>query len=286
MRVLLLLALLMFACAPSAMANIPPAPQAFAGLISLQLSIVLFSLVGGAYSILHRQKPSKIFGWIWRILVSVLMIMIFSVPEVSFIIALVYGYVAIKRSINMISWSRNCKTGLLPALQGANSVRLIFSGVGLLLSASLSLSLIFVFYQPWSGRYNDDQSLLRLLKKKLSFGMEHKHANGQSFYNRDEDAYFNSPRFKFIYGKDDETFTILVLPDKLPAWPYNLLVSMPSLRADQTGQIRLILVHNNFEECPPDAPVVHIVDKQEVSDLYTPANIRRHHDWMEGKPVW
>lgn len=41
---------------------------------------------------------------------------------------------------------------------------------------------------------------------------------------------------------------------------FNLLETMPSLRADQMGKIGMILVHNNGEKCPPDAPVVHVVD--------------------------
>lgn len=286
----LLLWILLLSCALPAEANIPPAPQAFSGLIYIQVAIVLFSLIGGAYTVMNRRKPQKkgsaIFGWTWRSLLAVLLVFIFSVPEVSFIIALVFGYIAIKRGIMMLSWSKQCGVEAKPEFEGLSSKKLLLSGSLLAVSTLVALSLVFMFYQPWYGRYKDDQVLLRILKGKLLFGAENKHANGHAYYSREGDQYFQSSTFQFIYGKDDESFTILVLPDKLPPFPYNQLVSMPTFRADQTGQIRMLLAHNNFQECPADAPVVHVVDETERKSSIDEGKWTRRRAWEQGKPVW
>ncbi len=287
---LLVLWIILLSCALPAEANIPPAPQAFSGLIYIQVAIVLFSLIGGAYTIMHRQKPQKkgsaIFGWTWRGLLAVILVFIFSVPEVSFIIALVFGYIALKRGIMMMNWSKRCGAEAKPEFEGVSSKKLLFSGSALALSTLVALSLVFMFYQPWYGRYKDDQLLLRMLKSKLRFGAENKHENGHPYYPRENDQYSHSSKFKFIYGKDDESFTILVLPDKLPPFPYNQLVSMPTFRADQTGQIRMLLVHNNFEECPADAPVVHVVDEKERNSWSDEGQWSRRKAWAQGMPTW
>lgn len=287
----LLLCIIMLVCALPAQANIPPAPQAFSGLIYIQVAIVFFSLIGGAYTIMHRKKPQKkgssIYGWTWRTLLGVLLVFIFSVPEVSFIIALVYGSIAIKRGISMISWSKQCGAEAKPEVEGLSAKKLLFSGLTLTLTSLVALSLVFMFYQPWSGRYNDDQVLLRILKNKLRFGAENKHSNGNPYYPKDDDQHFHSGKFKFSYGKDDESFTILVVPDKLPPFPYNQLVSMPTFRADQTGQIRMLLVHDNYEECPADAPVVHVVDEKEWNSYaFDNGHWTRRRAWEQGKPTW
>jgi hypothetical protein len=53
-------------------------------------------------------------------------------------------------------------------------------------------------------------------------------------------------------------------PDYLPVFPYNYMTAVPSYRADETGQIRMIRAKRNGQLCPVDAPVIM---KIEVQDL-------------------
>jgi hypothetical protein len=52
------------------------------------------------------------------------------------------------------------------------------------------------------------------------------------------------------------------MPNRFPFFPYNYLLSQPSYRADETGQIRMIYVHNENKLCPENAPVVMNVKNQ------------------------
>ena len=47
-------------------------------------------------------------------------------------------------------------------------------------------------------------------------------------------------------------------------FPYNYLTAVPSYRADETGQIRMIRAKRKGQVCPTDAPVIM---KIEVQDL-------------------
>ncbi|MGC4117069.1 MAG: hypothetical protein QM765_21410 [Myxococcales bacterium] len=63
---------------------------------------------------------------------------------------------------------------------------------------------------------------------------------------------------------DKRTFVLDLRPRRFPFFPYNLLVSQPTYRVDETGRIRAERVHSE-KTCSPDAPVVGEVASGEIS---------------------
>jgi hypothetical protein len=70
------------------------------------------------------------------------------------------------------------------------------------------------------------------------------------------------------YASDGSGFTVFMLPKTaFPFFPYNYLTSQPSYRADGSGQIRMIEVHDRATACPPDAPVVAQVGEADIEKM-------------------
>ena len=67
---------------------------------------------------------------------------------------------------------------------------------------------------------------------------------------------------------DGTTFTVLLRARTAsPMFPYNYLTTQPSYRADSSGQIRMVAVHDRETACPPDAPVVARVSEEEITRM-------------------
>ena len=61
-------------------------------------------------------------------------------------------------------------------------------------------------------------------------------------------------------------------------FPYNYFVSCPSYRADETGQIRMVMVHQKDEKCPADAPIVIQVSILDVNNMLKTIEKRKKYE--------
>jgi len=301
---LCLTCVLFVACAAPALANNPPGPQAMAAIALLPLSVVLFSLIGGAYYIFCRIEHPRTGAWLVTVIVTALLIILSVIPEIALVTIPVFAWRAVSRSIQMIDWALKLNKGKAE-LEGASRPRLILGGTGLLLVCAMLVCTSLVFLCPWRYRYNDDRIVEWFAKYQLSYGSEHKHTNGHPYYDhltpspdgKWQGKYngwnIRTGSYKVEYGKKDESFTLLVMPHSLPPFPFNLLDRMPSFRVDQTGKIRMVLVHNNGEECPADAPVVHTIDSSDLRDDDYSSSFdhwqerwNRRQYWVNGQSRW
>jgi hypothetical protein len=78
------------------------------------------------------------------------------------------------------------------------------------------------------------------------------------FFDRSRDT------VKIVNDGEGGGFTVYVLPEKFPLFPYNYLTSQPSYRGDETGEIRMSEVHHPDRLCPADAPVVLKVGDEDI----------------------
>jgi hypothetical protein len=77
------------------------------------------------------------------------------------------------------------------------------------------------------------------------------------------------PGFGVDYAQPNssDAFEAWLVPHRLPPFPYNHLVSLPSFYADETGAIRKVDVCTPGERCPPDAPIVYTVTEAHLEDI-------------------
>jgi hypothetical protein len=67
------------------------------------------------------------------------------------------------------------------------------------------------------------------------------------------------------YSPDGYHFTVVIPPEDVPFFPYNHMTAVPSYRADETGQIRMIRANRKGQLCPVDAPVIMKIDVQDLN---------------------
>ncbi len=79
------------------------------------------------------------------------------------------------------------------------------------------------------------------------------------------DFFRTSSNVRLEFDEGRMHFTVYMLPSsRFPFFPFNYMTSQPSYRADETAQIRMIRVNRKDDLCPPDAPVVMKVGKQDI----------------------
>jgi hypothetical protein len=308
MNTLFLSLMLLVSACPCAFANNVPGAQTLSAILMMPLSIVAFSLAGGAYSILQEKKPagSSVPGWIINVILSAVLIFLSAIPETAFLAILIFTSLAVVRSLKMLSWGAD-RARNATGFESTSAIRLKVSGAGLFLVSGALASTAMVFLVPWDARYSDHELLLNFMRHQVRYGQQHELRNRPRFDHievtrvpADRNVHVFGPiasKFEVTYAPDDESFIVLVKPTRLPSFPFNLITAMPSFRGDESGKVRMCLVHQNEEECPADAPVVHVVDDSEAIqsgqekswpqiELELDQSFRRKHLWARGQIGW
>ena len=95
----------------------------------------------------------------------------------------------------------------------------------------------------WS-RADLEETLKNFVSYQIAYAREQKAQSGQPGFDKAaRDVYFKAyPHARVEYSPDNKKFTVVVPPEYVPVFPHNYMTAMPSYRADETGQIRMIRV--------------------------------------------
>ncbi len=150
--------------------------------------------------------------------------------------------------------------------------RLISSGIVLALVTFFLVGAALAFVGYWPNARYTEEDIHRLVAHQLAYARIEKSKTGILKFDTRPDAFHfsdgrRSENSKIDFGADAKTFTMLVLPrGKIPFFPYNYFTAFPSFRADESGQIRMIMTQDENTICPPDAPVVSKVEESEIKN--------------------
>jgi hypothetical protein len=255
----------------TAMANNPPSGQTFLSMISILPLMIIFSMIGGAYAVLKQLKPDKSSKVLP--IIGIALAIIFSMAHEGFaaLVTIIFGIIAIVRSVQMLGWGLGALTrGEKPAhLSAAHPWRLISCSVFLIVVTVFLAGLSFVFQSTLHSEYKYrrmESELKEFVRYQIAYAHEHKTETGRSrFDEAAQDLYLKAfPNTRVEYSRDGNHFTVVMPPDYLPIFPYNYLTAVPSYRADETGQIRMIRAKKKGQLCPVDAPVIMKIDVQDL----------------------
>jgi hypothetical protein len=269
----LVIVAVVLACATPAMANQPPGPGVSLPQILMLPLMALFTALGGGYSILRSERKYRFGKWI---AIVVIFIFGFTHEDASLLVTCLFGAVAIHRGVRMIRWGLKPVASGRERSSGMPGWRLISAGAFLSVVALYLMGSAVVFVNYWPDIYQRGQisQLKRLLAAEIAYGRAQKQQTGETrFYRiKPSDGSERYPQELLQHGNvrvdfnpDEKHFTVYLLPySKFPPWPYRFWTKQNSYRADETGQIRMILVRRRDEVCPADAPVVMKVEEQDI----------------------
>ena len=268
--------------AQPAMANIGPDLNVPLALTLMLLAIPLLSLIGGIYEIFDRkgERKSNILpaaAGIFGVILSA------AIVGVGIFVALVVFIYGLMRAVQMLNW------GFQAGSFGNNRGYLYFASPLRLIGAGVSLILISVFLTGMAIAFSGYSSFPYTLAGSGYINMEQFVSNhiaysrlenekegtqGESdtlppLPGRNNVPSLKSPgsNVRIEYNHDNHRVTVYILPSRrFPFFPYNYLISQPSYRADETGEIRMIRVHRQDQICPNDAPVVQRIEDQEIEE--------------------
>jgi hypothetical protein len=194
------------------------------------------------------------------------------------LLALFFSVVAVRRGGNMIKWGLVSRPGCERAdhLIKANPMRLIPSGVALIVATGFFMGMIFAFAGPHNMINMRASSRETKLKDFVAFQLASAEvekfggdrAIDQMAVHRAEKLRpYSGYDFKFESDDDGNGFRVYLFPDSMPFFPYNYLTSRPIYYADGTGKIRMTRVRKAGKLCTPEAPVVMQVDKDDVQTM-------------------
>ncbi len=273
-------AIALMAAAGVAQANQPPGPQLLLAEVGLLPVMILLSLAGGAYAILRVLQPR---AKRWRLLrgaSAVLAILVSGASGgIGFLVAWIFGILGLQRGVQMLRWGLGARTagGRAPHLASADPGRLLPAGIALLVLTTALLGMVVAFAGYWPvGDASRQRALRQFVAYQLALARVEQTRAGRARFRRIE---ANRPLqsacpvrlpdgARIEYAPDDSRFTLLMPPKtRFPFFPYNYLTSQPSYRADESGKIRMVPVHDRSTACPPDAPVVAQVGEAEVEQM-------------------
>lgn len=273
-------ALCLLAIAPNAYANQPPGPMLLLSEVLILPAMILLSLAGGAYAILDGKKVKRrrVGAWL-RWLLAVFAILISGAQEsLGVLVALIFGSIALRRAAQMLFWGFRAGTtaGAEPTEAGRRlrPARLKAAGAVLAVIALFLMGQAIAFVGYWPGYAGRErlQAFHRFVAHQLAYAKRQESRTGirqyQQLRGKELREYLfstlDSPAFRIDYGPGGGSFTAHLVPRRFPFFPYNYLTSLPSYRADQSGQIRMVQVHWPDSLCPPDAPVVMSVSQEDI----------------------
>ncbi len=268
------------ASAPNAYANQPPGPMLILSEVLILPLMILLSMAGGAYVLLEQKTPKqrRLGSWA-RGLLAVFAILLSGAQEgLGLIVAMIFGAIALWRAGQMLVWGIRARGAAAPApVEGERRprpARLLVGGAAL---AAITLflmgqALAFVGYWPTYSGGQRLQQLQRFTAHQMAYAeREESRTRIRQFRQMaDEElrAYgfpaLSGPMFRIEYGSDRRSFAAYLTPRDFPFFPYNYLTALPSYRADQSGQIRMVHVHWPDTPCPPDAPVVMTIGQEDL----------------------
>ncbi len=258
----------------TALANNPPSGQTFLSMIAILPLAIIFSMMGGAYTVLKQFEPS---GFGRGILISgIAVAILFSMAHEGFalIVAVIFGIYAIIRGGMMLGWGVTAlKRGEKPAhLTGARPWRMISCSVGLMIITVFLVGLSMVFTGSLVREYKYrslEEALKDFVSYQMAYAREQKAQTGRSCFDEAaQEVYLKAyPHARIEYSPDNKKFTVIVPPEFAPVFPYNYMTAMPSYRADETGRIRMIRVRSKNHLCPADAPVIMKIDAQDLQKV-------------------
>jgi len=247
-----------------AWANQPPGPQMFLSEILILPLMMLLTALGGGYAVMRAANIKR---RRWLIAVVVVAILLTGINEgLSAMLMLVFGPYALVRGVRLLVWGAKA---LHPPekrstyLAHASPARLLTASLLTCLMAIALVGMNFAFVGWWPGEYYLEQRIKQVIALELV------NANKQQA----GDAVYQLPELRmagtvydqeFKLGPGGKSFQAWVWPKRMPFFPYNYLVTLPSFYADQTGQLRMIRVHNPGQRCPPDAPVYYRVHPEDA----------------------
>ncbi len=249
-----------------AWANQPPGPHMLLSEVLILPLMMLLTVLGGGYALMRAKgvKHTR-----WAVVAAVVAIFLTGINEgFSAMLMLIFGPYALVRGVRLILWGVGA---LRPPekravhLAHASPGRLIGAGSLTCLATVALVGMNFAFVGWWPGEGFVEKGLKRMVASTLVEGNERKDASGSSLYQPPEIGILRRnfhDEFKLAPG--GKSFQLWVWPDRMPFFPYNYLVTLPSFYADQTGQIRMIRVHKNGQRCPPDAPVYYRVRPEDA----------------------
>lgn len=267
----------LFSAAP-AFANQPPGPQILLSEVLILPAMILLSLAGGAYAVRERLRGERSSRrGVLLVLGAILAILVSAAHEgLGAGVALVFGIIALKRGGDMLFWGigSSCKRKGEAKSTGANPLRLIPAGVLLILTTLflMGMTVAFVGYWPGIEQSRREQALVELMAFEMA-RMRLGDGDGGEVSSLPlpvegelVDEFFDVSRdaVEIEYENDGTGFVVYVLPGRFPFFPYNYLTSQPSYRGDETGEIRMIHVHDSNHLCPADAPVVLKVTGEDI----------------------
>jgi len=273
----LALALAIVGMAQVAEANQPPGPQLLLAEVSLLPLMILLSLAGGAYAILRAIRPEAKRWALLRGVGAALAILLSGASGgIAFMVAIIFGVLALQRGIQMVRWGLQARAPheRRAYLAAASPRRLLPAGTMLIAITALLLGMGLAFAAYWPvGEGPRQQALRQFVAYQLAVAQEEQTRAGRARFRPIEAT--RPPQSacpvrlpagaRVEYAPDESGFTVLMLPKtRFPFFPYNYLTSQPSYRADGTGKIRMIPVHDSSMACPADAPVVAQVSEEEV----------------------
>lgn len=249
-----------------AFANQPPGGQMMLAEISILPLMALFTAIGGGYELKEQFNGKDIKGKSTIKVILIFIIFLFSMAHEMFSVlgTIAFGFLAIRRSIALIKWGIQ---------QHGVPTRLIASGslLALITCFLVGGAVAFLGYFPQGSKYEMER-LKRFTAYQIALARRTKDqaGNPQFIYrpnNFETVNFLQSAGNTIDFAHDGKGFTILQLPKrKLPFFPYNFLTAYPSFRADQTGQIRMIMVNNENIICPSDAQVVSKVEESDIKN--------------------
>lgn len=272
----LIFAALLLGPLPAA-ANQPPGAQPTLGLVALLAALPLLTAVAGGYAILRAtgSAPSR-----WRLPAGIAALVFAAMHEGNaFLVTGIVALLAVVRAGQLLRFgirARRPKKERDSALASARPARLLGGGAALLLVASAIAgnAAAFLGFRPDDDRVEDE--LARLVARELAWGFRHAGEDGLprfeaplpgsgiSFPGAQFPALSASYSATFTLGPDARSFQVTAAPARMPFFPYNLLVTLPSFYADETGTLRAIRVHDDLVRCPPEGPAIRKVRPDEI----------------------
>jgi hypothetical protein len=263
-----------------AMANLGPDLHVSLSVILIPLTVALLSLLGGVYDIFDRMGKKN--RYILKALVVIICFCVSVVSVSGSIFVLIFGFYAVGRAVKMIVWGIQAGSYNKDRvyLAFARPWRLVTAGV-LLVLATFSLYGMAIVYDsmntfvPLQLQENHKQSDLKnIFAYQVAYAYLQKEKNGQLAFERlPADFGFitlYTPYSDMIieFTPDRKHFAAFISPRYLPHFPFNYLVSRSSYRVDDSGQIRMIRVHQRGNLCPKDATLVMQLEREAVIDAF------------------
>lgn len=275
----LVLSLILLTAGPAA-ANQPPGPQMLVAEILMLPLMVLLSVAGGAYVILQTLQPKRKVRSVLTVAAAVLAILTSATSGgIALVMVAIFAALALQRGVQMIWWGFRARSAeTKPShLAQASPRRLLPAGAALIVITTFLTGMALCFAAYWPMGEGVRQKVFReFVVYQVAVGRQEQAKTGRVRYRRIEaqtpsqtSCPIHLPAGARVeYVPDTTSFTLLLPPKtRFPLFPYNYLTSQPSYRADGTGQIRMIEVHDPDTICPSDGPIVARLSEAEIEKM-------------------